>query len=314
MPADNLVLNATLTLNSYTITYNVNGEFYAEQIYEYGTAVTAPEYTVPEGHTFSGWNVPETMPAENLVLNATLTLNCYTITYNINGEFYAEQTYEYGATVTAPEYTVPEGHTFSGWNVPETMPAENLVLNATLTLNCYTITYNINGEFYAEQTYEYGATVTAPEYTVPEGHTFSGWNVPEIMPDENLVLNATLAVITYEVTFVDGVTGNIIAVITVEHGNDAVAPEAPEHEGYIFDSWNGEYTNVTTDLTITAEYLLIGDVNGDGIVNTVDAVLILRYSMGLINIEFDTRSIDINGDGIVDISDAILILRIAMNG
>ena len=57
-----------------------------------------------------------------------------------------------------------------------------------------------------------------------------------------------------------------------------------------------------------------GDVNGDGIVNTVDAVLILRYSMGLINIEFDTRSIDINGDGIVDISDAILILRIAMNG
>ena len=55
-------------------------------------------------------------------------------------------------------------------------------------------------------------------------------------------------------------------------------------------------------------------MNGDGIVNTVDAVLILRYSMGLINIEFDTRSIDINGDGIVDISDAILILRIAMNG
>lgn len=36
--------------------------------------------------------------------------------------------------------------------------------------------------------------------------------------------------------------------------------------------------------------------------------------MGLINIEFDTRSIDINGNGIVDISDAILILRIAMNG
>ena len=299
---------------TYTVTYNINGEFYAEQTYEYGAAVTAPEYSVPEGHTFSGWNVPETMPAENLVLNATLTLNSYTITYNVNGEFYAEQTYEYGAAVTAPEYSVPEGHTFSVWNVPETMPAENLVLNATLTLNSYTITYNVNGEFYAEQTYEYGAAVTAPEYTVPEGYTFSGWNVPEIMPDENLVLNATLAVITYEVTFVDGVTGNIIAVITVEHGNDAVAPEAPEHEGYIFDSWNGEYTNVTTDLTITAEYLLIGDVNGDGIVNTVDAVLILRYSMGLINIEFDTRSIDINGDGIVDISDAILILRIAMNG
>ena len=179
--------------NSYTITYNVNGVFYAEQTYDYGAAVTAPEYTVPEGHTFSGWNVPETMPAENLVLNATLTVNSYTITYNVNGEFYAAQTYEYGAAVTAPEYTVPEGHTFSGWNVPETMPAESLVLNATLTVNSYTITYNVNGVFYAEQTYEYGAAVTAPEYTCEYTYYhFSGWAVPETMPAHDASYDAVM--------------------------------------------------------------------------------------------------------------------------
>ncbi|MDY5002434.1 MAG: InlB B-repeat-containing protein [Eubacteriales bacterium] len=231
-----------------------------------------------------------------------------------DGTIISEQYIESGSSASAPSEPIRDGYTFIGWDRDFADVQSDMVITAQYQINSYTITYNVNGEFYAEQTYEYGAAVTAPEYTVPEGHTFSGWNVPEIMPAENLVLNATLAVITYEVTFVDGVTGNIIAVITVEHGNDAVAPEAPEHEGYIFDSWNGEYTNVTTDLTITAEYLLIGDVNGDGIVNTVDAVLILRYSMGLINIEFDTRSIDINGDGIVDISDAVLILRIAMNG
>ena len=231
-----------------------------------------------------------------------------------DGTIISEQYIESGSSASAPSEPIRDGYTFIGWDRDFADVQSDMVITAQYQINSYTITYNVNGEFYAEQTYEYGAAVTVPEYTVPEGHTFSGWNVPEIMPAENLVLNATLAVITYEVTFVDGVTGNIIAVITVEHGNDAVAPEAPEHEGYIFDSWNGEYTNVTTDLTITAEYLLIGDVNGDGIVNTVDAVLILRYSMGLINIEFDTRSIDINGDGIVDISDAVLILRIAMNG
>ena len=231
-----------------------------------------------------------------------------------DGTIISEQYIESGSSASAPSEPIRDGYTFIGWDRDFADVQSDMVITAQYQINSYTITYNVNGEFYAEQTYEYGAVVTAPEYTVPEGYTFSGWNVPETMPAENLVLNATLAVITYEVTFVDGVTGNIIAVITVEHGNDAVAPEAPEHEGYIFDSWNGEYTNVTTDLTITAEYLLIGDVNGDGIVNTVDAVLILRYSMGLINIEFDTRSIDINGDGIVDISDAVLILRIAMNG
>ena len=120
--------------NSYTITYNVNGEFYATQTYEYGAAVTAPEYTVPEGHTFSGWNVPETMPAENLVLNATLTVNSYTITYNVNGVFYAEQTYEYGAAVTAPEYTCEYTYYhFSGWAVPEAMPAHDASYDAVMT-------------------------------------------------------------------------------------------------------------------------------------------------------------------------------------
>ena len=179
--------------NSYTITYNVNGVFYTEQTYDYGAAVTAPEYTVPEGHTFSGWNVPETMPAENLVLNATLTVNSYTITYNVNGVFYAEQTYDYGAAVTAPEYTVPEGHTFSGWNVPETMPAENLVLNATLTVNSYTITYNVNGVFYTEQTYEYGAAVTAPEYACEYTYYhFSGWAVPDTMPAHDASYDAVM--------------------------------------------------------------------------------------------------------------------------
>ena len=120
--------------NSYTITYNVNGVFCAEQTYDYGAAVTAPEYTVPEGHTFSGWNVPETMPAENLVLNATLTVNSYTITYNVNGEFYAEQTYEYGAAVTAPEYACEYTYYhFSGWAVPDTMPAHDASYDAVMT-------------------------------------------------------------------------------------------------------------------------------------------------------------------------------------
>ncbi|MBO4848544.1 MAG: InlB B-repeat-containing protein, partial [Clostridia bacterium] len=101
--------------------------------YAYGAAVTAPEYEVPEGHTFSGWNVPATMPAQDITLDATLTVNEYTITYTVNGEAYTTQTYAYGAAVTAPEYEVPEGHTFSGWNVPATMPAQDLTLDATLT-------------------------------------------------------------------------------------------------------------------------------------------------------------------------------------
>ena len=372
MPAENLVLDAALTVNSYSITYTINGEEYTAQTYEFGAVVSAPEYTVPEGHTFSGWDIPETMPAENLVLDAALTVNEYTVTYNINGEIYAIQVYAYGEEVFAPAYDVPDHFTFSGWDTPATMPAENIVLDATLvedgkytvsfmvdgetyftftgyegdvitvpenpeklgytfdawdgmpedgvlpaanitvtavwSVNTYTITYTVNGDEYTAQTYEFGAAVSAPEYTVPEGYTFSGWSVPETMPAEDLVVDATCTINVYEVTLIDGFNGDPIAVLYVEHGQDAILPDAPEHAGYIFDRWDGDPTNVTEDRTITACYWMIGDVNHDGEITTYDALLIMRYALGL-ETEGNGLIMDFNGDGCVDSLDALLVLR-----
>ena len=372
MPAENLVLDAALTVNSYTITYTINGEEYTAQTYEFGAVVSAPEYTVPEGHTFSGWDIPETMPAENLVLDAALTVNEYTVTYNINGEIYAIQVYAYGEEVFAPAYDVPDHFTFSGWDTPATMPAENIVLDATLVedgkytvsfmvdgetyftftgyegdaitvpenpeklgytfdawdgmpedgvlpaanitvtavwiVNTYTITYKVNGEEYSIQTYEYGAAIITPAYDVPEGYTFSGWSVPETMPAEDLVVDATCTINVYEVTLIDGWNGDPIVVLYVAHGHDAVLPDAPEHAGYIFDRWDGDSTNVTENRTITACYWMIGDVNHDGEITTYDALLIMRYALGL-ETEGNELIMDFNGDGCVNSLDALLVLR-----
>ena len=372
LPAANITVTAVWSVNTYTITYTVNGDEYTAQTYEFGAAVSAPEYTVPEGHTFSGWDIPETMPAENLVLDAALTVNEYTVTYNINGEIYAIQVYAYGEEVFAPAYDVPDHFTFSGWDTPATMPAENIVLDATLvedgkytvsfmvdgetyftftgyegdaitvpenpeklghtfdawdgmpedgvlpaanitvtavwSVNTYTITYTVNGDEYTAQTYEFGAAVSAPEYTVPEGYTFSGWSVPETMPAEDLVVDAACTINVYEVTVVDGSNGDPIAVLYVEHGQDAILPDAPEHAGYIFDRWDGDPTNVTEDRTITACYWMIGDVNHDGEITTYDALLIMRYALGL-ETEGNELIMDFNGDGCVDSLDALLVLR-----
>ena len=369
---EDMTVTAQYSANSYSITYTINGEKYTAQTYEFGAVVSAPEYTVPEGHTFSGWDIPETMPAENLVLDAALTVNEYTVTYNINGEIYAIQVYAYGEEVFAPAYDVPDHFTFSGWDTPATMPAENIVLDATLvedgkytvsfmvdgetyftftgyegdvitvpenpeklghtfdawdgmpedgvlpaanitvtavwSVNTYTITYTVNGEEYTAQTYEFGAAVSAPEYTVPEGHTFSGWDIPETMPAEDLVVDATCTINVYEVTLIDGWNGDPIVVLYVAHGQDAILPDAPEHAGYIFDRWDGDSTNVTENRTITACYWMIGDVNHDGEITTYDALLIMRYALGL-ETEGNELIMDFNGDGCVDSLDALLVLR-----
>ena len=372
LPAANITVTAVWSVNTYTITYTVNGKGYSVQTYEYGAAVSAPEYTVPEGHTFSGWDIPETMPAENLVLDAALTVNEYTVTYNINGEIYAIQVYAYGEEVFAPAYDVPDHFTFSGWDTPATMPAENIVLDATLvedgkytvsfmvdgetyftftgyegdvitvpenpeklgytfdawdgmpedgvlpaanitvtavwSVNTYTITYKVNGEEYSIQTYEYGAAIITPAYDVPEGYTFSGWDVPETMPAEDLVVDAACTINVYEVTLIDGWNGDPIAILYVAHGQDAVLPDAPEHAGYIFDRWDGDSTNVTENRTITACYWMIGDVNHDGEITTYDALLIMRYALGL-ETEGNELIMDFNGDGCIDSLDALLVLR-----
>ena len=369
---EDMTVTAQYSANSYSITYTINGAEYTAQTYEFGTAVSAPEYTVPEGHTFSGWDIPETMPAENITLNAELTVNEYTVTYNINGEIYAIQVYAYGEEVFAPAYDVPDHFTFSGWDTPATMPAENIVLDATLvedgkytvsfmvdgetyftftgyegdaitvpenpeklgytfdawdgmpedgvlpaanitvtavwSVNTYTITYTVNGEGYSIQTYEYGAAIITPAYDVPEGYTFSGWSVPETMPAEDLVVDATCTINVYEVTLIDGWNGDPIVVLYVAHGQDAVLPDAPEHAGYIFDRWDGDLTNVTENRTITACYWMIGDVNHDGEITTYDALLIMRYALGL-ETEGNELIIDFNGDGCVDSLDALLVLR-----
>ena len=61
----------------------------------------------------------------------------------------------------------------------------------------------------------------------------------------------------YTVTFVDGLTGETIDTQTVVAGEDAVAPEAPVHEGYTFVEWDTDFTNVQSDLTVTAVYEII---------------------------------------------------------
>ena len=59
---------------------------------------------------------------------------------------------------------------------------------------------------------------------------------------------------------------------------------------------------------------LMGDINGDGVVNMQDAQLAMRYAIGIAELSDEQLSIgDINGDGIVNSSDATMIARIALN-
>lgn len=126
--------------------------------------------------------------------------------------------------------------------------------------------------------------------------------------------------VSFTVTFVDW-DGTVLDTQAVVMGGAAVAPPDPEREGWTFIGWDVDFTNVICDLTVTAQYeqntaqpTLPGDVDGNGAVNTVDALYALRYSMGII--ELDQHGIlngDMNGDNTVNATDALMILRIVIS-
>ncbi|MDR2533020.1 MAG: dockerin type I repeat-containing protein [Oscillospiraceae bacterium] len=61
--------------------------------------------------------------------------------------------------------------------------------------------------------------------------------------------------------------------------------------------------------------ILKGDVNGDGVIDSLDALEILKYEVGLPSVlltigwELNMARADVNGDGVIDSLDALEILK-----
>ena len=243
VPARNLTFTARFTVNSYTITYFVDGAEKYTESHNYGTAISIRADESKVGHTFSGWNpssLPATMPAEDIEVRGTFTVNEYTLTFYVDGSEYDSITDEYDAPVQAPEDPTKVGHTFTGWDktVPATIPAEDMDFDALFQINRHKVTYYVDGQVYAEQMHDYGDTLVAIADPEREGYTFSGWSgLPATMPDEDVDVLGTFSVNSYTATY--KVDGNDYATHTVQYGQ-AVPVEADPSPvvGYTFSGWD----------------------------------------------------------------------------
>ncbi len=210
-----------------------------------------------EGYTFSGWEVPETMPANDLTLNGVFIINEYLVTFQIGDEVIVSDSLEYGAAIVAPEAPEKEGYTFDGWGeVAETVPAADVTYEGTYTVNKYLVVFQIDDEVIVSDSLEYGAAIVAPEAPEKEGYTFDGWGeVAETVPAEDVTYNGSYTINKYTVTFQIG--EEVIASEELEYGAAITAPEAPEKEGYTFDGW-GEVAETVpaADVTYNGSYTI----------------------------------------------------------
>lgn len=193
MPANDITITGTFKVNKYNLTYMVDGEEYKSVEVEYGTAITPEGTPMKDGYTFSGWSeIPSIMPANDVTITGTFTANNYKLIYNVDGEEYKSYVMECGANITPETAPTKEGYTFSGWSeIPSTMPANDVTVTGTFTINKYTITYMIDGAVFKTVEVEYNSAITPPDAPAKEGYDFAWADVPETMPAKDITINGS---------------------------------------------------------------------------------------------------------------------------
>ena len=199
MPAHDVTVTGSFSINSYKLTYTVDGEVYKTYDLEYGATITPEAEPTKEGYTFSGWStIPTTMPAYDVTITGSFTKGAYKLTYMLDGVVYKTISYDYGDAITPEPAPTKEGYTFSGWSeIPATMPAHDVTVTGTFSINKYKLTYTVDGEVYKTYEMEYGATITPEVEPTKEGYTFSGWSeIPATMPAHDVTVTGTFTLDT----------------------------------------------------------------------------------------------------------------------
>ena len=126
------------------------------------------------------------------------------------------------------------------------LPSTSKTLYKEIPTKKYTVTFVSEGTTVDTQTVEEGQGATAPSL-VKEGYTLS-WDKEFSNITSDLTVNAVWTINTYTVTFKNG--EEVAKTETVNYGAGATAPSLVK-EGYTL-SWDKEFSNVTSDLTVNA--------------------------------------------------------------
>ena len=99
MPAEDLVLKGTYNINSYMITYRIDGALFKTEMVKYGAPIVPPAAPEKAGYTFEWLDVPATMPAKNIEIIGQYTTGIGTIQADMEqAEWYTIE----GRRISAP--------------------------------------------------------------------------------------------------------------------------------------------------------------------------------------------------------------------
>lgn len=268
-------------VKTYTVTFkDHDGTVLKTETVEEGKAATAPADPTREGYTFEGWDKTFDKVTADMEVTATYKadetkptdpkptdppVKTYTVTFkDHDGKVLETQKVEEGKGATAPANPTRDGYTFEGWDKAFNNITSDLVVTATYkaeetkptdpVVTTYTVTFkDWDGTVLKTEKVEKDKAATAPADPTRTHYTFAGWDKAFNKITADLVVTATYKINEYTVTFKD-YDGTVLKTQKVESGKAATAPAEPTREHYKFAGWDKSFSNVTSDLVVTATY------------------------------------------------------------
>lgn len=273
----------------YNVVFMYEGNAVKTQVVRTGEYATAPTVTDTTYKIFNGWKVNNAyVDLSNYKINSNTTFTAditykYDVIFKVDGSTYNSQIITKNSYASVPNAPVKTGYVFDGWttngtdivNVATTNITANTTFIAKFTIKTYTVNFVKGGSTISTQTIDYNSYATAPTVSSTDYAIFNGWKVNGALVDISeyaITQNTTfVADITnkYNVVFKVGTT--VVDTQIIAENGHATAPTNPSVEGYLFNGWTLNGTDVinVSDYNITMDTTFIANVTNYYVVNFV---------------------------------------------
>ena len=263
----NVQANATLTaqyaINTYTVRFlDWDGSVLKSETVNHGSDATPPADPTREGFRFTGWQgdytgITAAADITATYIEATAVTHWVTFLDWDNTQLSRQEIVEgEDATPPADPDNRPGWH-FTGWQGNYTAVAQDETVTAQYAINTYVVTFqDWDGTELKTETVEHGSDATPPANPTRTGWHFTGWSGTYQNIQAATTVTAQYEIDTFTVTF-QYTNGVVIVQQTVNYQAAATPPAnpAPIEEDTVFYRWDGSYSSITEDTTVTAIFV-----------------------------------------------------------
>ena len=181
----------------------------------------------------------------------------YTVTFvDASGKTLKSETLYRGRSATAPAAPNVTDKIFDKWDTDFTNVQSDLTVKPIYKDKAsYTVTFvDSTGKTLKTETVIEGKSATAPNPPAVDGKVFDKWDKSFSSVRSDLTVTALYRDKgTFTVAFKD-YSGLVLGTAKVNEGDTAKAPVTPKRDGYTFTGWSASLSNVSKNLTVTAQY------------------------------------------------------------